>query len=77
MTIDNDVNGVPNQNRRGVASGKSGRSQNVMEDIKAQIFEMRRIKPRRDQLGDFLLGLHRRLTPNGRENWNWAGHPIE
>ena len=53
MIIDNDVNGAPNQNRRGVASGKSWRSQNTMEDIKAQIFEMRRIKPGRDQLGDY------------------------
>ena len=25
----------------------------------------------RDQLGDFLLGPHRRRTPDGGENWNW------
>jgi len=44
-----------------------------MEDIKAQvwIFEKRLIKPGRDQLGDFLLGPHRRQTPDGGENWNW------
>src|SRR6218665_2525619 len=44
---------------------------NIIEGIKhrAWIFEKRRIKPRRDQLGDFLLRLHRRRTPDGRGNW--------
>src|SRR6218665_1437683 len=37
--------------------------------IKTRTFEKRRIKPERDQLGDFLLGPHLRRTLDGGENW--------
>jgi len=45
---------------------------NIMEDIKAQGMDIREAADNaigRDQLGDFLLGPHRRRTPDGGESW--------